>query len=650
MLQDLVTSYADFGMLMRDIGMNEFSDIAGPCDAPTIIRKVGTHDALTIFDKLAMTHTINDMVKTPNTKLPTTTIINHTLSYDEIIDAHKHKHFVLFNNEICIPTTYDLYYNKNNIYTQKLAQAITNGLHICRLIGGYTMPYINIIDMQPSSSKFTCIKNSMSELYKILAPTSCTSIDTKLKRCMSIKYLDACSNAMITSCAPFATSLRTLDASQSAYTPMCGLKDAGLKLCTSLESLDASHNNKITTCEPFAKTLHTLIANGRNCRINDHGLKMCKNITKLHVDNNVHITTCEPFAKTLRILSVCEDNEYDDCVIVGDEGLSMCNHIEELYATGNSEITTCKPFAATLHTLFANNLCGITDDGLVSCTSITTLNTYLNTRITKYDSFGKSLRKLSIMPYYHSFVAENFRSCTSVTELNILNYGRMHMFKFTAFAKTLKKITFNIGSTCDNIDTTSLYLCTSLTDFDASYIRTPIKCDSFAQSLRKLTISYYTEIRDEGLYLCNAIEDFCADTSRYITTCAPFAKSLHTLSIQRCIIGDRGLALCTSITRLDASHNMHVTTCAPFAKSLRILIAKKSGITDAGLQQCTSIIGLNATDNPQITTCDPFIHTIRKLIIKSINGFSQEKLLQISQKNSRVVIVDDLTQSYYGIE
>jgi len=660
MLQNLVASYADFGMLMRDIDVPGFDGVTGKCVATTIIQKAGTSGALTIFDKLAMTHTINDMIKSPNTQSPTTTttttaittaittatIINHSLSYSKIIEAYECKHTVLFNNKVCVPEPYDMYHCKNDkydIYMRQLAQAIANGLYVHKLIGGYTIQHNNPTQQptQTSPSKLTSIKNSICTLYEIFAPESYVPIDTKLERCTSVKYLDAHSNATITTCSPFAKSLRTLIASQSQYkTSTCGLKDTGIKLCTSLELLDASYNNKITSCTPFANSLRILFANGYECGIEDGGLKMCKNITELHADNNVCITTCAPFAKTLRILSVCVDDRCD-YIIMSDKGISMCNNIEELYANNNTEITTCDPFAKTLHILFAKDICGITDYGLQSCASITMLNASFNTKITTCESFGKSLRKLSISQPPLLLTVESFKSCTFVTELNIA-YSTMrttNVLKFAPLAKTLKKLTYGDHG---DIDLDSLNSCTSLTEFDASHILTLIKCDSFAKTLRKLTINSYTQIRDDGLRLCNTIEHFCAGGNPYITTCAPFAKSLRTLSAQLCMIGDSGLTLCASITNLDAMGNPRITTCAPFAKSLRVLVAAgHCGITDAGLQLCASITELDASNNLKITTCDPFIRTIRRLTVRYNTKFSQEKISQILQKNNAVIIVNN---------
>jgi len=104
----------------------------------------------------------------------------------------------------------------------------------------------------------------------------------------------------------------------------------------------------------------------------------------LDASSNPKITTCNPFANSLEVLYA----KYS-CGI-GDDGLKICLKLKYLNAASNPKITTCSPFARTLLHLYAcNNLnhstdveCGITDDGIKTCTKLIELNSYCNDRIT----------------------------------------------------------------------------------------------------------------------------------------------------------------------------------------------------------------------------------------------------------------------------
>jgi len=187
--------------------------------------------------------------------------------------------------------------------------------------------------------------------------------DEWLEMCTSITELNADHNSGITTCDPFAKSLKKIRCIDA-----CGIGDDGLRTCTNIVALCADHNKKITTCAPFANSLETLSARV-TCGISDDGLKMCTAITKLVAHCNHKITTCVPFANTLTVLYAGSD-----CGI-GDKGIKTCYYIEHLDACDNPRITTCVPFSRSLKYLNAVN-CGITTTGIRSCKLISLTSSY----------------------------------------------------------------------------------------------------------------------------------------------------------------------------------------------------------------------------------------------------------------------------------
>jgi len=206
---------------------------------------------------------------------------------------------------------------------------------------------------------------------------------TGLCQCSIIEELYMSGNFDISSCAPFAKSLKVLDACRTC----CTINDEGLATCTSITELNARDNYRITTCAPFAKSLKILNATGA-CGINDLGIKLCIFITELCADNNHKITTCEPFAKSLTKLDAAENCGIDN------NGIKSCISITTLNAMNNPKITTCIPFARSLTYLDASGTCGICDTGLIMCHAIATLKIMGNRKITTCASFAKSLKKL----------------------------------------------------------------------------------------------------------------------------------------------------------------------------------------------------------------------------------------------------------------
>jgi len=649
----LVTSYDNFRILLDDVGL-VVADTGG-CITDSyddIVREIGICDALTIFDKLAMTDVVNRIIRSDilpdtravtkiNTHVATSIVINHTLVQNEIIRAYANGLAPLPSNTIYVPSTLKWCYTdtdikKCDIYMQNLLYAIANGLCVRRLKPCDFTHYVicNDIryDLLQLPEKPDVPPTIWDLIFGVVLPKTFGMTNNILKSCLFIENLDASYNSNITTCAPFANTLRVLDASNS------GICDAGLKLCRSINTLNASNNLRITTCAPFAESLRILYASttrvaGCPCGIDDDGLKMCKNITKLYMDHNIGITTCKPFAESLRVLSIRS-------VKMRDSGISMCHNIEELYACNNQYITTCAPFAKTLHTLFASGKCGINDNGLQLCTSITTLDVRSNYKITTCNAFAKSLRNLT-----SSNNITDYDSCASITNLTYeSDYAPLDV---KLCAKSLKKLSTIGGSWIYVAAPDGLNHCKSITELDTSCMCHQIPCDSFAKTLRKLIIGYDVIMDDHSLRLCDSIEELCIRGGYdhdNITTCAPFAKSLRKLISfnSRCKLDDNGLALCTSIVKLHVHCNPHITTCAPFAKTLRELSADSCGITDDGLKTCTSITWLISGDNPNITTCDPFIHTLRKLYIgRHRCRITDGELLKIVRINSAVTIMRD---------
>jgi len=201
--------------------------------------------------------------------------------------------------------------------------------------------------------------------------------DALISTCTKIRYLNITNSNGISTCAPFAKTLQHL-----LLRDVSTMENTGLALCTNLKVLNTD-NPRITTCAPFAKTLTKLYATN-DCGICDDGLKLCSKLKYLDASSNPKITTCNPFANSLEVLYA----KYS-CGI-GDDGLKICLKLKYLNAASNPKITTCSPFARTLLHLYAcNNLnhstdveCGITDDGIKTCTKLIELNSYCNDRIT----------------------------------------------------------------------------------------------------------------------------------------------------------------------------------------------------------------------------------------------------------------------------
>ena len=164
--------------------------------------------------------------------------------------------------------------------------------------------------------------------------------------CNNIVELCAHGNKHITTCAPFAKTLKILNISFT-----CGITDAGLRECHSITKLVAAHTNNITTCDPFAKTLVYLNIICNNS-MTDDSLRLCTNIKTLFV--NEKITTCAPFAASL--VELYADSQLRHAkVLLSDKGIATCENIRMLTIVNNDNITSYAPFIKSLRHVYASN-------------------------------------------------------------------------------------------------------------------------------------------------------------------------------------------------------------------------------------------------------------------------------------------------------
>ena len=334
--------------------------------------------------------------------------------------------------------------------------------------------------------------------------------DNHIQHCTALTIL-AIRNSYckITTCAPFAKSLKVLCAEHKSE-----ITDKSLELCTSIAELYVSGNRGITTCEPFANTLEVLnvsksrmyyfatrITESLECGIGDIGIASCHSIKKLIAHNNERITTCAPFAKTLIILDAPSE-----CGI-GDDGLALCISLEGLRASHNHKITTCAPFANCLKYLeVAGESCGIDDKGIALCHSIVHLDAKFNTKITTCAPFAHSLKYL-------------YASSSGINDDGIAS-------------------------------------CHSIIKLNTQWNSAITTCAPFAKSLRYLDASNLSGINDRSIATCHFIKWLSASDNPLITTCAPFAKSLRHLYARRnCGIDTKGILPCESLVTFYADSN-----------------------------------------------------------------------------------------------
>ena len=321
------------------------------------------------LDKICAHDQLTELLKSMRPTTYTHSIINHTLQRNEIIDAYAYGHNLVHNNYLpALPfnltTAIENGYYIKKIHTHILPCEYASCAPTNEILSHNTVEELHI------NSRWLQIDNPLpASLHTLILDTDACNIgDDKLQKCTSLTCLNIRTRCNITTCAPFAKSLRKL---------FCNIiGDDILKSCTMIEELHASYNDKITTCEPFAKSLKILYAT-HTCGIGDDGLKLCTSIEVLDASNNGRIRTCAPFAGTLRVLSIekskvcecsrkcrCNTKHYGMC----DDGIRECVNIRELYASYNQDITTCAPFWKSLVMLSAGYGCGITWDKLLRCT------------------------------------------------------------------------------------------------------------------------------------------------------------------------------------------------------------------------------------------------------------------------------------------
>jgi len=286
--------------------------------------------------------------------------------------------------------------------------------------------------------------------------------DDDLRSYHMLKEINVENNLNIKTCAPFAKTLKILNASGQ----WCALTDNGINMCKKLKRLNASKNNNITTCDPFAKTLICLDASGV-CGITNNGLWQCTKLQKLNASNNRNIETRISFASFAHTIKKL--NASHACGI-SDDGLSHCSKLEYLNASYNRKITTCDPFAKTLIWLCAMESCGITDSGLRLCNKLKILYAYNNHLITTCDPFSQSLEILDAS-----------------------------------------------GWIC-GIGDNGLRMCTKLKKLDASSNEKITTCKPFTQSLEILRIHARSGIREQELRLCSNIKILFAERNENIAS------------------------------------------------------------------------------------------------------------------------------------
>jgi len=198
--------------------------------------------------------------------------------------------------------------------------------------------------------------------------TMCDIDDATFDMCKKLQSLTI-TNTRCVNLTRIPSTITNLYISDSSIT------DSMLLQCKKVRMLNIYQNDKITTCNPFAKSLREVVLSSFT-GITDVGLALCKNIKILFVSGNSNISTCEPFAKSLRKL----DAEYASAI--NDDGIKLCTNLRELYASHNKNITTCKPFAKSLKILAAHGSCGICDAGLRSCVNLKFVTSTNNMKIT----------------------------------------------------------------------------------------------------------------------------------------------------------------------------------------------------------------------------------------------------------------------------
>jgi len=537
-----------------------------------IINEHNVKDIVVMLDKLQCTDAVTmllnfDIVPNTDQNVVRTATINHSLDYEQLPNTyartnlynalHNHTHTIYPNND-----TRNAITNGLCVANMEITHAVTDDdIKCCTSLTKVS------IDRDTKITTLAPFAKTLRKLSIFSSQNTCLINDDALSLCTEIEELYISCNNIITTCTPFAKSLKKLCAiihTNENYDTIDGCKnrgltDAGLVLCTNIEILCATDNINITTCAPFAKSLKILFADG-HCGITDDGLSSCTIIKRLHAQCNAKITTCVPFAQTLKILDITKYYIHDTTYGITDTGLSSCTKICDLNARDNKYITTCTPFAKSLKKLDASNYyttdasiwCGISDVGLSSCSIICELNANDNPGITTCAPFAKSLKILHASELCGISDA-GLSDCIAIEKLYATNNSKITTCN--PFAKTLTTLDAfgNSGIADDGISK-----CTLITNLNASCNSKITTCNPFAKTLRKLKANnpYGYEyvnggIGDDGLKMCNYIRELSANHNSKITTCDPFANTIHVLHASHsCGISNDGLRLCNSLTRI----------------------------------------------------------------------------------------------------
>ena len=493
-------------------------------DIVVILDKLQCTDAVTMLLNLGIVPGPEPEPKPePETKTKTkiksndarTATINYQLNYIQLQHTYVHTnlHNVIYNDTIMIyPKSCMRNIIRNGLRVTNMTissnSAVTDfDIECCTSLTGL------IID---SDTQITTLAPFAKTLRMLsIATNMCLIDDDALLLCTDLEELDVSGNDKITTCATFAKSLKILHANSCilnhriGWETYCGITDDSLKLCTNIEILHATDNLRITTCTPFAKSLKILYADGEWCAITDDGLLSCTTLQQLYVSDNAGITTCAPFANTLTILYAKNDKGG-----IVDAGLSLCTMICELNASNNSKITTCAPFAKSLKILHAFERCGISDAGLSNCIAIEKLWVWDNPKITTCKPFARTLNMLDA--HNNSGIDDKGLShCASIIRLSAASNPKITTCD--PFAGTLRELNAanmmghdrygnsRIYDIC-GIGDAGLKMCNNIRDLCVYNNPKITTCVPFARTLHVLQASADCGISNDGLQSCYSLK------------------------------------------------------------------------------------------------------------------------------------------------
>jgi len=499
-----------------------------------------------ILDKLQCVSAVTMLLKShvvpePDLNIACTATINHSLHYNRLRDtyARTNSYNALYNYDNTIhPKKNHMHraiQNGLHVTTMTIPSKCTvtdDDIRCCTSLTEL------IIDGNTKITTLAPFAKTLHILSLRARRWNCSIDDNALSSCTDLEELNISYNYRITTCAPFAKSLKILYAnmyvSNNSDTMIDkknrGMTDDGLASCTNIEILHARDNINITTCAPFAKSLKILDADGVHCGITDDGLSSCDAIRELCATDNAKITTCAPFAQSLVKLDASNYGTKDASVKCGisDTGLSSCSMIRELNARGNPKITTCVPFAKSLKILRASRDCGISDTGLSNCTAIEKLYVQDNLKITTCEPFAKTLIVLNA--FGNSGIDDKGLSrCASITDLDAS--GNSKITTCDPFARSLRVLTVSETNGYDDsgIGDAGLKMCRSIEDLDADYNTKITTCDPFARTLRFLNAVGTCGICNDGLRLCNSLTEVFAlhNTKIDVARIATYNKNMR---------------------------------------------------------------------------------------------------------------------------